>query len=1134
MTRFNWKNWLRAPRPTTIRRAAMRPLEWLERRQMFAADPFNVRLSIYVDSEYVSIPSGIGVATGGGYLAQVHTQSANGVLSVASIGNEELEDVTLGDFFAAWRAGGGQVAANSAATFDNDELMGNSVDATNTIQMFVNGQVITDYDAYILEEGDEIVLAYGENPLVALNTNYGAIVIELYATETPGTVENFLNYVNDGDYVNSFFHRSVEDFVIQGGGFKTSSPTFTDTSQFTEIDTDDPIENEPGISNLRGTIAMAKLGGNPDSATSQFFINLSDDNDFLDSAANNAFTVFGKILDMTTVDTIAALPINTDNESPYGELPVGANNQLVVVESVEGQGEIAGFRFIDADGDGIFDSGETPVSGAMMYLDLDSDGVRDDNEPTATTDSTGAYRFNVDSGTYLVRALLTAGQGLTSQEAAAGFSVTVDIGWTHGGYNFGEVTVAAPTAVALATASDTGASNADRITKFNNASSAAALQFIVSGVTDGATVTLSIDGVVVGTATAASGQATITTNGTTSLADGEHIVTSIQTYQGVASEASAPITFTVDAAPPAAISNTAPALATISELYIFDAASDDEGETGMVYSLVDAPTGMTIDAATGVINWTPTEEQAVPQRYTIRLADAAGNEVTQIVDVTVYGDIPADTDSYTVDEDETLTVDAASGVLANDGDDESGTLTAAIVTGPAHGELAFNADGSFTYTPDANFFGTDEFTYQATDGDADSNIARVVITVTSQDDETTPTEDSYATNEGATLTVTAEDGVLSNDVNLDDDDLVADLVTSTTKGTLTFNADGSFTYVPNAGFTGTDTFTYTVDDGTATSDPVTVTLTVNAVNDAPTGVTDSYSTNEGVTLTIGASTGVLANDTDPEDDDLTATVVDSPTHGTLTLNSDGSFTYVPTAGYSGADSFTYKANDGESDSAKITVSLNVIADTVDTDPHDGYIDECYTKFLGRDAEDAGRQFYRDRLNSGAMDRFAMAFAIQHSPEYFTLQINQMYDDILERDSDAAGVSAHVNYLQAGGSLDQLRAIFFGSDEYYSKAGGSTSGFLSSLYTDILNRSIDGTGTATWTDAMTNGTTRDKVAMSIMHSNEGSRDLITAAYDSYFDRDASESEISYHLNTLQQSQREETLYALFAASDEFGS
>lgn len=96
------------------------------------------------------------------------------------------------------------------------------------------------------------------------------------------------------------------------------------------------------------------------------------------------------------------------------------------------------------------------------------------------------------------------------------------------------------------------------------------------------------------------------------------------------------------------------------------------------------------------------------------------------------------------------------------------------------------------------------------------------------------------------------------------------------------------------------------------------------VNTAPTAANDSFSTNLGVTLTVNAASGVLANDSDAENDTLLASIVTQPSHGTVTLQADGSFSYIPAAGYFGADSFTYKVNDGSLDSAPATVNLSVI------------------------------------------------------------------------------------------------------------------------------------------------------------------------------------------------------------------
>src|SRR4029434_1090530 len=170
-----------------------------------------------------------------------------------------------------------------------------------------------------------------------------------------------------------------------------------------------------------------------------------------------------------------------------------------------------------------------------------------------------------------------------------------------------------------------------------------------------------------------------------------------------------------------------------------------------------------------------------------------------------------------------------------------------------------------------------------------------------------------------TLTIAAS-GVLANDSDVDGDALSALLVSQPTHGSLTWNSDGGFSYVPAANYNGPDSFTYKANDGQADSGIATVSITITGVNDAPVAVDDSYTTPEDTTLNVTAP-GVLANDSDVDGDTLSAILVSQPTHGSLTLNGNGSFSYTPAAYYNGPDSFTYKANDGQADSGIATVSI---------------------------------------------------------------------------------------------------------------------------------------------------------------------------------------------------------------------
>jgi cyclophilin family peptidyl-prolyl cis-trans isomerase len=161
------------------------------------------------------------------------------------------------------------------------------------------------------------------NPIVQFSTSLGEILMQLAPLKAPDTVTNFLSYVDNNNYDNSFFHRSDPGFIIQGGG------SFVDTSDpnnytVQPIESHGEVDNEPGDSNLRGTIAMAKVDELPNSATSEWFFNLADNSENLDQQ-NGGFTVFGKVLEssMSVVDAIAALPVSDQGESlGFNELPL--------------------------------------------------------------------------------------------------------------------------------------------------------------------------------------------------------------------------------------------------------------------------------------------------------------------------------------------------------------------------------------------------------------------------------------------------------------------------------------------------------------------------------------------------------------------------------------------------------------------------------------------------------------------------------------------------------------------------------------------------------------------------------------------------------------------------------------------
>ena len=183
---------------------------------------------------------------------------------------------------------------------------------------------------------------------VRIETTLGFVDVELFDDGAPVTVANFMNYVNDGDYDNSFFHRSVPGFVLQGGGF-----TFQN-NLYDNVPADAPIVNEfdPSRSNLRGTLAMAKTAAGPDTATSQWFFNLSNNSANLDTQ-NGGFTVFGRVLGdgMDVVDAISALPTYdiTGIHPAFTDVPLNGYtgtydpaNQLVFINNTKPSDTLGG------------------------------------------------------------------------------------------------------------------------------------------------------------------------------------------------------------------------------------------------------------------------------------------------------------------------------------------------------------------------------------------------------------------------------------------------------------------------------------------------------------------------------------------------------------------------------------------------------------------------------------------------------------------------------------------------------------------------------------------------------------------------------------------------------------------------
>ena len=352
------------------------------------------------------------------------------------------------------------------------------------------------------------------------------------------------------------------------------------------------------------------------------------------------------------------------------------------------------------------------------------------------------------------------------------------------------------------------------------------------------------------------------------------------------------------------------------------ANDSDPDDDSLSATIVTAPAHGTVTlAADGSFEYVPEQGFEGVDSFTYRASDGVFESTEATVSLTVVADAAptAAADAYVTDEDTPLVL-PAEGVLGNDGDADGDALSATLVSGAGHGEAELAADGSFTYTPNADFSGTDSFSYKASDGFVDSGAATVTITVVPVNDAPAAAASEVTTTEDTPLTIEAP-GVLGNDTDVDGDELSAVLVSGPEHGALELAPDGGFTYTPNPDFHGPDTFSYKANDGSVDSPPANVSIAVTSVNDAPVVAADAYTAQPDQELIVGTP-GVLTNDVDPDGDQLQAVLVSNPAHGGVELAADGSFTYLPQPGFHGTDSFSYQASDG-------TTSLTTVVATIE-------------------------------------------------------------------------------------------------------------------------------------------------------------------------------------------------------------
>lgn len=835
---------------------------------------------------------------------------------------------------------------------------------------------------------------------------YGDMVFEMFEQRAPVASGRVIELAQADFYDGIIFHRVIDGFVIQAG-----DPTGTGSSGSTLPDFSDDFH--PDLQhNTRGVLSFAKAGD--DTNNSQFFITEGPTRhlDFNHS-------IIGQLVEGE--DVREAISSHQTNGAP------GKPTTDIVIETIEVFNDVENsVIMLKPTGNGtgttevtitVTDS-ENNTHTETISVDIVNDSANGqpylnpitvpatspNTEPeviqvTSTDVEADPVTFfaSVVSGSAGASAQISQSGELTVTPVS-GFTgpVDVQVGVRPGPgvvgnsssdqdteiirFNFEaeQTTVSAPTSLDLIDASDSGSSNTDNITNEQT------LTFVVTGVESGATVDIVniANSSVVATGTATGTTISLTTTNIAGLGEGTYSLAARQIVNSTTSELSPTLTVFYDTTSVVSVIGSVTTQANVGRLYQADLTSDEEGN-GLVYALVNPPSGVTIDPGSGIISWTPTASQEGANTIAVTATDAAGNVRNDSFTVTVEGDPLAEIkllikdasgneiDSINVGQEffvEFIGVDARigfdrDGVFAAYADilfDENvvsvasgnaityatdfdslpdGTVQAGLIDelGAVSSELSatfedesliatvrFEAVGVGTAiirSEPADDTGNDVLLFgentQIPAGDVAYGSASITVgqTFTLSNDSFTVAEDSGAT----ALDVLSNDQVTSGNGTLS----VISVTQPTSGGSVTLDG-GTVSFTPNADFNGQSTFTYLAGDGSGAQDEATVTVTVTSVNDAPTGVADSFTVDQGSTAN---RLDVLANDSSAPDTGETLTVAGvtgSTAGGTVVVSSDSSAVlYTPPAGFTGSDTFTYTLSDGtltQQVSATVTVS----------------------------------------------------------------------------------------------------------------------------------------------------------------------------------------------------------------------
>lgn len=357
---------------------------------------------------------------------------------------------------------------------------------------------------------------------------------------------------------------------------------------------------------------------------------------------------------------------------------------------------------------------------------------------------------------------------------------------------------------------------------------------------------------------------------------------------------------------------------------------EPDGDDLMIIGFTQPTNGSVEGNGDGTYLYIPNDNFNGTDSFTYTITDGLDGSATATVTITVgaVNDLPiAGSDSLTTDEDTPLSFTSAN-LLANDTDLEDGLPAIESFTQPTNGSVA-NNNGTYLYTPNPDFNGSDSFTYTVNDGEGGSAVATVTLLVNSVNDLPLASSDTATTLEDTPLILNAADW-LANDSDVEDAGLLVTSFTQPENGSLSGDGNGTYLYTPDPNFNGSDSFIYTITDSNGGTASATVTLTVDSDNDLPIANADSFSLDEDGTLTINA-TNLLSNDTDADGNLLLITNFTPPQNGLLVDRGNNTYVYTPDPDFSGTDGFTYTITDGTSNNATaaavVTLTINPVNDT---------------------------------------------------------------------------------------------------------------------------------------------------------------------------------------------------------------